>query len=212
MPRAPAILQSTFPYNITARCINREWFQLPMEEVWVIFCEELKRTAQDFRWEIHSFVLMSNHFHLIVSTPKANISDCMQQFMYRSSRRLTRAGNRINQTFAGRHYKCILQHHNYYLNAYKYNYRNPVSSRICLNVEDYPFSTLRSLTGQSKLLFPLMKDETFWSDPQGTLKWLNAEPDPLKFEGVQYGLKYQYFKSKKDKVRNRPLITINDVL
>ncbi len=78
MPRAHAILQSEFPYNISARCINRDWFQIPMEEVWIIFCEELAETIQKHNLQVHSFVLMSNHFHLIASTPDANISQCIQ--------------------------------------------------------------------------------------------------------------------------------------
>lgn len=122
MGRGKAILQSDFPYNISARCINREWFMLPMDKVWAIFCEELTRTHNDHDLVVHCFVLMSNHYHLIASTPKANISQCMHQFMTRSSRRLTRSGNRINETFAGRHYKTILHEPSYYLNAYKYNY------------------------------------------------------------------------------------------
>jgi len=40
MPRAKTILQNEFPYNITARCINKEWFNLKMDTVWNIFCEE----------------------------------------------------------------------------------------------------------------------------------------------------------------------------
>ncbi|MGZ3773507.1 MAG: transposase [Pseudobdellovibrionaceae bacterium] len=212
MPRAKAILQSEFPYNISARCINKEWFQIPMDRVWKIFCEELTRTSEKHQLQIHSFVLMSNHFHLIASTPEANVSQCMHQFMVRSSRRLTRDGNRINESFAGRHFKCILQHPNYFLNAYKYNYRNPVAAGICDLAEEYPYSTLHGLTKKSKLLLPLCEDITFNSDPSGTLKWLNTTPDPIKLEGVRYGLKRQFFSSKKDEIYHLPLISDLDVL
>lgn len=212
MPRAKAILQSQFPYNISARCINREWFRLPMEKVWTIFCEELAATTKDHQWTIHSFVLMSNHFHMIVTTPNANISTCMQQFMYRVSRRLTKAGNRINQTFAGRHYKCILQEHNYYLNAYKYNYRNPVAAGLCQRVEDYPYSTLQALLEKTPSLIPLADDLTLKNDILGTLQWLNHEPPPKLLEGVRHALKHQYFKSKKDKITNRPILGLDDIM
>jgi REP element-mobilizing transposase RayT len=212
MPRAKAVLQSEFPYNISARCINREWFNIPMPKVWDIFCEEIARTTQEHTLLVHSFVLMSNHFHLIASTPKANISKCMHQLMGRTSRRLTREGNRINETFAGRHFKCILQRHNYYLNAYKYNYRNPVTAGICEAVEDYPYSTLHSLVRCSAALVPLCEDITYLSDPQGTLKWLNQTPDSKKLEGVRYGLKRQYFLSKKNRADNKPLIFDDDIL
>lgn len=212
LPRHKAIQQSEFPYNISARCINREWFGLPMADVWNIFADELLAARRDFRLLTHSFVLMSNHFHLIATTPEANISHCMQRFMYKTSRRLTRAGNRINETFAGRHFKCILQHPNYYLNAYKYNYRNPVTAGICLRVEDYPYSTLQGLLGVHNLVMPECHDTTFEFDPNGIINWLNKEPALEKLEGVRYALKRQYFQPKKDTTYNRPLILENDVL
>jgi putative transposase len=212
MPRAKAILQSEFPYNISARCINRDWFNLPMDVVWQIFCDELTSASKDQNLLIHSFVLMSNHYHLIASTPDANISQCMHQFMTRTSRRLTRAGNRINETFAGRHYKCILQHPSYYLNAYKYNYRNPVTAGICNLVEEYPYSTLHGKLHLSNLAIPTAEDTTLISDPNGTLRWLNAAPSAEKIEGVRCGLKHQFFKSKKSRSNNRPIISEYDLL
>lgn len=212
MGRARVILQSEFPYNVSGRCINREWFHLPMERVWEIFCQELTRTSKENKLQVHSFVLMSNHFHLICSTPHANISRCMHQFMFHVSRRLTREGNRINQTFAGRHFKCILQHHSYFLNAYKYNYRNPVAAGLCERVEDYPYITLYNLVSAQKSPIPLCEDLTFISDPRGTLRWLNTAPDPEKLEGVRYAFKHQFFKSKKDPNTHKPLISEHDTL
>lgn len=212
MSRTRAILQSQFPYNISGRCINREWFQIPMPSVWDIFCYELTETANKLDLLIHSFLLMSNHFHLIASTPQANISECTHRFIGRTSRQLTREGNRINQTFAGRHFKCILLTQNSYLNAYKYNYRNPVTAGICKRVEDYPYSTLRGLLNTSELKVPLREDFTFSADSSGTLAWLNTAPDPSKLEGVRWGLKRQYFKTKKSRKNGRPLIEDHEVL
>ncbi len=206
MARARAILQSEFPYSINARCINREWFNLEMKIVWDIFCDELYMTSIVHRLKVHLFVLMSNHFHLVASTPQANISQCMQFFMGNVSRRLNEKGNRIDGTFAGRHFKTILQHPNYYLNAYKYSFRNPVTAGICKNVEDYPFSTLRAVLGFEKVRIPLVEDATLFSDIEGTLKWLNQAPEPERLEAVRYALKRPYYKVKKGKVRNQPLM------
>ncbi len=94
MPRAIAIQQNEFPYSITARCINKEWFNLKMDTVWNIFSEELYLTNKYYNLQINAFVLMNNHFHLIATTPDANISQCMQYFMKNVSLRLSRAGNR----------------------------------------------------------------------------------------------------------------------
>lgn len=212
MGRQSAVLQPEFPYNISARCINKEWFNIPMERVWDIMCEELLFTVKDKNLMIHSFVLMTNHFHLIASTPDSNISTCMWQFMHRSSRRLTREGNRINETYAGRHYKCILQHPNYFLNAYKYNYRNPVEARLCKNVEDYAFSTLKIKLGLTDLRFPMAEDTTLLSNPEHTLKWLNTAIDPKKKEILKFCFRHQRFQSRLNGKTKKPIISESDLV
>lgn len=212
MARPKAILQSDFPYNITARCINKEWFNLPIELVWEIFCDELSRTIKEKNLVVHSFVLMANHFHLVASTPEANISQCMHQFMSRTSRLLTRNGNRINETFAGRHHKCILNNNFYFLNAYKYNYGNPVKAEICKKVEDYKFSTLRGLIDCSEKKVPICGDSFYLENPTGVLNWLNTEPSPLKLEAFRNGLRHQYFKSALTPNGKAPLISETELL
>lgn len=181
-----------------------------MDVVWEIFSEELTNTHKQHNLLIHCFVLMSNHYHLIGSTPEANISDCMQFFNYRTSRTLTRQGNRINQTYAGRHFKCILPTMNAFRNAYKYNYRNPVTANICDLVEQYPYSTLPAMLGITSSKIPLV-DSIFSMDPS-FLKWLNTPPDHKKLEAFRFGLKRQFFISKKDPNTKKLIITDNDTL
>lgn len=211
MARHKAILQPDFPYNITARCINREWFNLPMDVVWEIFRNELNKTITNKNLVVHCFVLMSNHFHLIASTPDANISDCMHQFMTQTSKKLTKAGNRINETFAGRHYKCILQNYSNYLNAYKYNYRNPVTAGICSRVEDYPFSTLReTLRHEEKKV--LTCEDPLLATKEITLKWLNTAPDISKVAAVKLALKRPLFQIQKNRNDGKPILEDDELL
>lgn len=199
MARNKIVLQNQFPYHITGRCINKEWFNLPMDKVWNVFSDELYMTHITHNLQIHSFVLMNNHYHLIASTPDSNLSQCMLRFSQRVSFRLTRMGNRINQTFAGRYFKSILDQPNYYLNAYKYNYRNPVVAGLCERVQEYPYSTLNGLLGQSRLSVPVLFDDTLFANTEGTLKWLNEEPDLQKQEAVKFALTRKYFKFSQQK-------------
>jgi putative transposase len=211
MGRSLVTLQSDFPYNISARCINRDWFNLDMNIVWEIFCEELNRVIENKKLVVHSFVLMSNHFHLIASTPESNISECMHQFMQRTSRSLTRKGNRINETFAGRHHKCILGSYSYYLNAYKYNYRNPVAAKICEKVEDYSFGTLKGLLNPKEKRINICEDPLLLNRSQ-TLDWLNKKPEDKKLEAVKLGLRRAHFKSGKCRKNGRAIILPNEII
>jgi putative transposase len=44
------------------------------------FLAQLESALEIFSVGLHAYVLMSNHFHLIVETPKANLSEFMRQF------------------------------------------------------------------------------------------------------------------------------------
>jgi hypothetical protein len=43
-----------------------------------LFLEMLGRTCRRTAWEIHAYCLMSNHFHLVVETPRSNLGAGMQ--------------------------------------------------------------------------------------------------------------------------------------
>lgn len=202
MPRSKTILQSEFPYHVTARCINKEWFNLPMECVWEIMSQQLFFIHHAFGAEILAFVLMSNHFHLLLRTPLANLDKITEWFMRESSRSLVWEGNRINQTYGGPHFRCVVSSFHHFLNAYKYLYFNPVHAGICRNVEDYRFSSLRGLLGQERLLFPVANDETLFSDVEGTLRWLNSMPTPDNWAATEKALKRREFKLAR--LNNRP--------
>jgi REP element-mobilizing transposase RayT len=210
MPRRHSILQSDFPYHIGARCINRDWFCLPMSEVWEIMSEQLAFIHHAYGVKIHAFVLMNNHFHLIISTPNSNLSEAIGWFMRESSRTLTRAGNRINQTYGGRHFRSILTSHHYFLNAYKYLYHNPIQAGICENALDYPFSTLPGLLGRRRLLIPVVEDLTLFSDVDGTLQWINKKPTDENWNAVKYAGRKREFKFAK--INGRPHPLENDML
>jgi len=194
MARKPTILQSEFPYNVSARCINRDWFSIPMTDVWKIFCDQLYFIHYAYDVQIHAFVLMANHFHLIISTPQANISAAMKWFMQETSRHLAGTGGRINLTYGDRYFKCIMESHHYYLNAYKYLYHNPIKAGICTNILDYPFSSLQGLLGKDPMHFPVIEDTTLFSGVDSTIEWLNQKPLEQNWDAVRTALRKRIFR------------------
>lgn len=175
-----------------------------MEQVWDIMGTHLYLMHKFFDVKIHSFVLMSNHFHLLVSTPKANISAAMAIFMKETSSCLTQAGNRINETFAGRHYKTLIKNYHYFTHAYKYIYRNPVASGLCDSVEIYPYSTLHGLLGLSHLIIPVENDLILFENVEKTLSWLNTPPPPDFSQAVSCAIRKKEFRLRKDMNTKKP--------
>lgn len=204
MPRPHSILQSEFPYHVTGRCINREWFKLPMEQVWEIMSNHLHFVRHGYGGRIHSFVLMPNHFHLLISTPERNLSQIMAYFMRATSAELSLETGRINQCYGARHYRCVIESPHYFLHAYKYVYRNPVKAGLSSTVESYPYSTLAGLLGFRHMFIPLECDETLFADVEGTLKWLNEAPAQEEWNLVRSAMKKRKFQLGKVRWSNLP--------
>src|SRR6202521_5080377 len=41
------------------------------------FLQVLERVIDKYRWELHAYVLMSNHYHLLLTTPEPTLSSAM---------------------------------------------------------------------------------------------------------------------------------------
>lgn len=196
MGRNRFICHTELPYHITARCINRDWFSVEPENVWRVMATHLHFIHLAFGIRIHAFVLMSNHFHLIASAPNGNLSEAMRFFMSESGRDLRTFSERINVTYGSRFHRSLLSNQLYYQHAYKYLYRNPVMAGLCERVEDYRYSTLRSLLGLEKMEVPVCDDTHWetWGSRFATLEWLNTDPGHEDWEKIQKGLRRSVFK------------------
>lgn len=204
MPRPHAILQSEFPYHVSARCINREWFHIPLQNVWNIMSDQLYFVTHAYSARIHAFVLMQNHFHLLISTPEANLNQIMWNFMGETSRTLTRSSNRINQTYGARHSRSVIDSPHYFHHAYKYVYANPVRAGAAKTVESYRFSTLHGLLGKSPLTIPVVDDSILFSDVTQTMRWLNRPASQENWKLVQQAIRKTKFRLARARITNKP--------
>lgn len=163
MPRKKVPISPKDPYHITARCINRDWFLVKLPTVWDVMSDYLFLCHYLFKLNIHSFVLMPNHFHLLVTAPEGNLSQFLLYFMRETSREITRLSGRINQTYGTRNHKCLIKNYRYYMNCYKYVYQNPIRANLSSTVEAYPYSTLAGLLGLTCLTIPVAEDQLLFN-------------------------------------------------
>lgn len=93
------------------------------------FLEILTQSLSNYQVILHSFVLMSNHYHFLLETPLGNLSEFMRYFNIRYTSHFNRRYNRVGHLFQGR-YKSVLVDKNSYLSAVsKYIHLNPVKIR-----------------------------------------------------------------------------------
>ncbi len=90
------------------------------------FLEILTESQKIYSIKIYSYVLMSNHYHLLLETPKGNISYYMRHFNMRYTSHYNRRHKKVGHLFQGR-YKGILVDKDTYLTMLsRYIHLNPV--------------------------------------------------------------------------------------
>lgn len=204
--------QPEYPYHVTGRCINREWFSLPMDQVWEIFQEQLFFLHHAFCFEVHSFVLMKNHYHMLVRTPKCNLSEGMRWFMKETTRYINQGTGRINQVWGGRYFRSRIESDFHYKNVYKYVYCNPIRAGLADKVLDYKYSTLRGLLGFENLTAVIIDNALFGSHIGKTIKWLDDQPSDECWEAIRKGLRKNIFSLPEVKHRPRRKIAVQPVV
>ena len=200
MPRKNLVRTSHFPYHITTRSNQRQWFVIDLKDVWEITLNSLYEANNIHPVRIHGFVLMGNHYHLVVDTPDSNIDKFMYEFNKRFSLALRISSGKINKMFGGRYKRSLIQNRSHYLNVLKYVYRNPVKANIVNRVESYRFSTLYAELKHSSLPFRLHS----YVNVYDYLEWFNSNHTDLQNESIKKGLKKTVFNYSGTRERRAP--------
>jgi REP element-mobilizing transposase RayT len=174
-----------------------------MEQTWQIFSNYLWFVSKAYNIRVHSFVLMNNHFHLLIDTPDANIDEAMNYLLREVSKAIGRDSGRINQIFGGPYYWSVIKNSIYYQHAYKYIYRNPVDAGLCNRVEDYPYSSLRGLLGLDRTVIPAIDDLCLVQDPYRQLDWLNKTFQEEDRVAIGKALRHREFQFSREGSSNK---------
>jgi putative transposase len=90
------------------------------------FLQILTQSLNIYAVKLHTYVLMINHFHLLVETPLGNLAEFMRKFNITYTSYYNRRHKRVGHLYQGR-YKSILVDKNEYLSVLsRYIHLNPV--------------------------------------------------------------------------------------
>src|SRR3990172_5084507 len=67
------------------------------------FVELLGKVSGECGLELHAYVLMPNHYHLLVATPHANLARAMQRLNGAYTKAFNRAHRRVGHVLQGRY-------------------------------------------------------------------------------------------------------------
>ncbi len=107
----------------------------------------LTDVAARYRWVCHAYCLMTNHFHLLVATPEANLSRGMRQLNGLYTQRFNRAHERVGHVLQGRYGAVLVERDAHLLELARYVVLNPVRAGLIVEAENYPWSSLRATLG-----------------------------------------------------------------
>ena len=96
-------------------------------------------------WDLLCFVLMPNHFHLLVRTPRPNLSRGMQHLTSGYANWCSRRHRRPGHTFQGRFKSELIEDESYFWTVSRYIHLNPVRGKRPL--ADHPRLALVELSG-----------------------------------------------------------------
>lgn len=112
-------------------------------ELWI---KTLGEACAKCGWQVHAYCLMSNHFHLVMETPQANLVTGMKWFLGTYTVRFNTRHRLRGHLFAGR-YKSVLvdESDDFYLRvACDYVHLNPVRAKLVgpeQRLKHYPWSS-----------------------------------------------------------------------
>ncbi|WP_205696555.1 transposase [Conexibacter sp. SYSU D00693] len=111
----------------------------------------LESAAADFGWSVLSYCLMSNHVHVLVLTPEANLGEGMRQVHGRFAVHCNRRYEEHGHVFGGRFKNKLVLDERHFHACLRYIARNPVEAGLCAGVDDWPWSAHRAIAGAAPL-------------------------------------------------------------
>ncbi|MFW6324691.1 MAG: helix-turn-helix domain-containing protein [Desulfovibrionales bacterium] len=105
------------------------------------FVELLKRSVETFRVRVSAYCLMSNHYHLLIQTPEANLSRAMRHLNAVYTQDFNRRHGTDGALFRGRFKSILIEEESYLLGLVRYIHHNPLKAGIVEDLKEYPWSS-----------------------------------------------------------------------
>ena len=136
-------------YHVTARGNERRRIYYSQSD-YEKFKDYLKEAQEKYGYVLHCYVLMNNHYHLILETPEANLSRVMHYINGSYTNYINIKRKRSGHFFQGRYKAILIDRDRYLLELSRYVHLNPIRAAVVAKPEDYIHSSYRSFVTRSK--------------------------------------------------------------
>jgi putative transposase len=147
MPRRPRLELPGVPLHFTHRGVNRAATFLDDDD-FAEYRDQLGEVLHGHDIELHAYVLMTNHVHLLLTPPRAGLlSAAMCQLGRRYVPAFNRKYGRTGTLWEGRFKSCLVDSDRYTLTVQRYIELNPVRAAMAAMPDEYRWSSARSSLG-----------------------------------------------------------------
>ena len=135
-------------YHVTSRGDGQEDIYLSDadREAWLAV---LGQVCMRFNWMCHAWCQMSNHYHLLIETPQANLAQGMRQLNGVYTQRFNRLHGRVGHVFQGRYKAILVERDSYLLELVRYVVLNPLRAGMVKRLEAWPWSSYLATCAQA---------------------------------------------------------------
>ena len=159
-------------YHVTSRGNAREDIFLDNRDR-SRFLEMLGDVVARYGWICHAYCLMTNHYHLLIETPEANLSRGMHLLNGVYTQWFNRRHKRVGHLLQGRFKAILVEKESHLLELARYIVLNPVRAKMVRSVRDWPWDSYRATSGQSDVPEFL------------TVDWVLSQFDPERTRAVR---------------------------
>lgn len=114
------------------------------------FLDTLECCIRKFNFKCHGYCIMTNHYHLLIETPDANLSAGIQWLNSVYAQYFNRVHDRVGHVFQGRFKAILVQRDSYLLELCRYIVLNPVRAGVVSNPAKYRWSSYCQTIGAKR--------------------------------------------------------------
>jgi REP element-mobilizing transposase RayT len=100
-----------------------------------------------FNWRCHAYCEMTNHYHFVVETPDANLSQGMRQLNGVDTQKFNRRHGLVGHLFQGRYKAIVVERDAYLSELSRYVVLNPVRAGMVSDASAWAWSSYRAMVG-----------------------------------------------------------------
>ena len=113
----------------------------------LLFLSLLAAAVKRFRWHLHAYCLMTNHYHLVIETPFRTLAKGMHWLNSEYVRIFNKRYERVGHLFQGRYKGILVDEQNYLDEVRRYTVLNPVRGGMVADPAEYRWSSYRAHAG-----------------------------------------------------------------